>query len=88
MAMDLIVRGANLPDGRVGVDIGVRDGRIVAVEPALEAEAGQEIDATERLVTPPFIDAHFHMDATLARPLTDALPRPEQAAPFEDFYSG
>ena len=71
MAMDLIVRGANLPDGRVGVDIGVRDGLIVAVEPALEAEAGQEIDATDRLVTPPFVDAHFHMDATLTR----GLPR-------------
>ena len=71
MAMDLIVRGANLPDGRVGVDIGVQDGRIVAVEPALEAEAGQEIDATDRLVTPPFVDAHFHMDATLTR----GLPR-------------
>ena len=71
MAMDLIVRGANLPDGRVGVDIGVQDGRIVAVEPALKAEAGQEIDATDRLVSPPFVDAHFHMDATLTR----GLPR-------------
>ena len=33
MAMDLIVRGANLPDGRVGMDIGVKDSRIAAVEP-------------------------------------------------------
>ena len=87
MAMDLIVRGANLPDGRVGVDIGVQDGRIVAVEPALKAEAGQEIDATDRLVSPPFIDAHFHMDATLARALTDALPRPDQSGLlFEGIY--
>ena len=87
MAMDLIVRGANLPDGRTGVDIGVQDGRIVAVEPALKAEAGQEIDATDRLVSPPFIDAHFHMDATLARALTDALPRPDQSGLlFEGIY--
>ena len=79
MAMDLIVRGAALPDGRAGVDIGVQDGRIAAVEPALEAEAGQEIDALGRLVSPPFVDAHFHMDATLARSLTRALPESEKS---------
>ena len=75
MAMDLIVRGANLPDGRVGMDIGVKDARVAAVEPHLEAEAGQEIDATNRLVSPPFVDAHFHMDTTLTR----GLPRINQS---------
>ncbi len=63
---DLILRRATLPDGRAGLDIGIRDGRIAAVEPALAGEAGQEIDATDRLVTPPFVDAHFHMDSTLS----------------------
>ena len=61
----------NLADGRLGVDIGVKAGRIAAVEPQLKVEAKQEIDATGRLVTPPFVDAHFHMDATLSR----GLPR-------------
>ena len=75
MAMDLIVRGANLPDGRVGVDIGVKDGRIAAIAPQLQAKAPQEIDATGRLVSPPFVDAHFHMDATLTR----GLPRTNQS---------
>lgn len=63
---DLVLRRATLPDGRVGVDIGIRDGRIAAVEPDLAGEAGAEIDATGRLVTPPFVDAHFHMDSTLS----------------------
>ena len=36
MVMDLIVRSANLADGRLGVDIGVKDGRIAAVEPQLK----------------------------------------------------
>jgi cytosine deaminase len=63
--MDLILRKATLPDGREGIDIGIDDGRIVAVEPGLEATADKEIDATGRLVSPPFVDAHFHMDATL-----------------------
>lgn len=65
-AMDLVLRNANLPDGRTGIDIGVKDGRIVAVEPRLAAEADDEIDAGGRLVTPPFVDSHFHLDATLS----------------------
>jgi len=64
--MDLVLRHANLPDGRTGIDIGIEGGRIVAVEPRLAAEARQEIDASGRLVTPPFVDPHFHMDATLS----------------------
>src|SRR3984885_842418 len=64
--MDLIFRRANLPDGRNGIDIGIEGDRIVAVEPGLLATANEEIDATGRLLSPPFVDAHFHMDATLS----------------------
>ncbi len=63
---DLLLRGATLPDGRTGIDIGIKDGRIAAVEPTIAAEAGREIDARGRLVTPPFVDSHFHMDSTLS----------------------
>ncbi|MBY5336838.1 amidohydrolase family protein [Rhizobium leguminosarum] len=63
---DLIVRNANLADGRTGIDIGIQGGRIIAVEPNLQAQAQEEIDSTGRLVSPPFVDPHFHMDATLS----------------------
>ncbi|MBB4482660.1 amidohydrolase family protein [Rhizobium etli] len=63
---DLIVRNANLPDGRTGIDIGIEGDRIIAVELNLQAHAPEEIDATGRLVSPPFVDPHFHMDATLS----------------------
>ncbi|WP_206453884.1 amidohydrolase family protein [Aurantimonas marina] len=63
---DLIVTNANLPDGRTRIDIAVREGRIAAVERNIEAEAGETIDASNRLVSPPFVDPHFHMDATLS----------------------
>ncbi|MBA1345578.1 amidohydrolase family protein [Rhizobium sp. WYCCWR 11146] len=63
---DLIVRNANLPDGRTGIDIGIQGGKITAVERNLQAQAGEEIDAAGRLVSPPFVDPHFHMDATLS----------------------
>ena len=63
---DLILRNATLPDGRSGLDIGCRDGRIAAVEPGLAGTAAREIDAGGQLVSPPFIDPHFHLDATLS----------------------
>ncbi|OQP87233.1 cytosine deaminase [Rhizobium rhizosphaerae] len=63
---DLILRNANLPDGREGLDIAIRDGRIAAVERGIAAQAGAVIDASGRLVSPPFCDPHFHMDATLS----------------------
>ena len=64
--MDLIIKNANLPDGRVGIDIGIKDGKITALEVGLTAKAKKEIDASGYLVSPPFVDAHFHMDATLS----------------------
>ncbi|PQV53227.1 amidohydrolase family protein [Paraburkholderia sp. BL21I4N1] len=69
--MDLIIRRATLPPGAAPqhkhtVDIGIEAGRIVAVEPNLAAIAAEEIDAAGALVTPPFVDPHFHMDATLS----------------------
>ena len=66
MSFDLIVRNATLPDGRAGLDIAVRGGRIAAVEPEIAAEAGHTVDAGGNLVSPPFVDVHFHMDATLS----------------------
>lgn len=64
--MDLIVRNANLPDGRAGVDVGIADGRISAIAGHLATQGREEIDAGGNLLSPPFVDAHFHMDATLS----------------------
>ncbi|MGG6893058.1 MULTISPECIES: amidohydrolase family protein [Rhizobium] len=63
---DLIIRNANLPDGRKGIDIAIKDGKIAAVEALITAAGKEEIDATNRLASPPFVDPHFHMDATLS----------------------
>ncbi len=72
---DLIIRDATLADGRQHIDIGITDGRIVAVELALGANAAEVIDAAGQLVSPPFVDAHFHMDSTLSY----GLPRVNQS---------
>ncbi|MGE3833919.1 MAG: amidohydrolase family protein [Acidimicrobiia bacterium] len=63
---DLVVKGGRVLDGTGGpamvADIGIRDGRIAAIEPRLDAEAGEVIDATDRMVTPGFVDVHCHYD--------------------------
>lgn len=64
--MELIVRQARRAGaGPEPVDIAIDGGLIVAVEPHVDALADVEIEAAGRLVTPPFVDSHFHLDATL-----------------------
>jgi cytosine/creatinine deaminase len=65
MSFDIIVRNATLPDGKKA-DIGISRGLIEAVEARLDADAAEIFDAGGCLVSPPFVDAHFHMDATLS----------------------
>lgn len=62
---DLLIKGGTLPDGSVA-DIGITGDTIAEIAPALESTAKETIDATGDLVSPPFVDPHFHMDATLS----------------------
>jgi cytosine deaminase len=72
MPRDLLIRHATLPDGRTGIDLLARDGRFAAIGPALPVPDGAEVlDAGGWLFSPPFVDAHFHLDATLSH----GLPR-------------
>src|SRR6266571_5179295 len=62
-AMDLILRNARITDasGARPADIGIDQGRIVAIEPHLAAE-GREIDVKGCLVAPGLIETHIHLD--------------------------
>lgn len=73
--LDLLITHASLPDGRTDMSVAVQDGRIVAVAPGLQAPAHQTVDAASQLLSPPFCDPHFHMDATLSY----GLPRVNQS---------
>ncbi len=69
---DLFIQHARLPDGRDGIGLLVLGGRIQAVGIGLQPPAGMPVvDAQGWLLCPPFVDAHFHMDATLSQ----GLPR-------------
>ena len=64
MMFDLMVKGGVLPDG-TRADIAIKGDRIAAVG-KIDGEAREVIDACGDLVSPPFVDPHFHMDATLS----------------------
>ena len=63
---DLLISNVALPDGRTGIDVLVAGGRIVDVGPRIDAKAAESVDGEGYLLAPPFVDAHFHMDATLS----------------------
>ncbi len=59
----LILRGARLGDEIL--DFGVEDGKIGRISARIDERAEREIDAGGRLVSPPFIESHVHLDTTL-----------------------
>lgn len=67
MQYDLIIRHAQLHRHDGLVDIATKDGHFASIVGELpsDSSAFREIDAAGRLVVPPFIDAHVHLDAVL-----------------------
>lgn len=63
--LDLIIRNARIVGETETVDLGCLDGRILERTGRLNDPAREEIDAGGHLVSPPFVDSHFHMDSTL-----------------------
>ncbi|WP_404384083.1 dihydroorotase [Caenispirillum salinarum] len=60
---DLIIQNGTVmtPSGAVGADVGVRDGRIVAIGPLGTADAAEVVDASGLHVLPGVIDSQVHM---------------------------
>ena len=65
MTERLLVKNAKLRDGSV-TDILVEDGKFAKIQPGIQIEQADTIDAKEHLVSPPFCDAHLHLDAVLS----------------------
>jgi len=64
--LDLLIKNARLVGGDTTTkDIAIKDGKIADIAPNIEGDAARVLDAGGYLVTAPFVDSHFHMDATL-----------------------
>src|SRR5690625_1383268 len=64
--MDLIIRNATLRDKDSVVDIGIKDGKFIAIKENIDAYCQKEIDAEGKLVSPPFVESHVHLDSALS----------------------
>ncbi len=73
--LDLLITNASLADGRTNMSLAIQNGKFVEISAGLQTEAQETVDAMGFLVTPPFVDAHFHMDATLSY----GMPRVNQS---------
>jgi N-acyl-D-amino-acid deacylase len=67
---DVLIKNGLVVDGTGSAprpaDVGVRDGRVTALDLNLRGSAGRTIDASDRIVTPGFFDPHTHLDAQIA----------------------
>jgi N-acyl-D-aspartate/D-glutamate deacylase len=67
--LDLLIRGGEVVDGTGRparhADVGIADGRVVAIADHVDAGAARTVDADGALVTPGFVDVHTHYDAQL-----------------------
>jgi len=77
---DLIVRNAKIvtEDRQTEGDIGVKDGRIAAIEPGLKGKGAREIDAGGKFVLPGGVDSHVHVEQRSGMGVMCA----------DDFYTG
>ena len=67
---DMLIRGGTVVDGTGAppriADVAIINDQIVDVAPNIVGSATRVLDATDRVVTPGFVDIHTHLDAQLA----------------------
>ena len=65
MDASLLLRNCQLVDTDQLMDIAIADGHIQAISPDLPLTAPTELDIDGRLVSPPFVESHIHLDSVL-----------------------
>lgn len=80
MDFDLLLKSGTVvtETANLKADIGIKDGKIIAIDSTLDGEAAEVIDATDRLILPGGIDSHVH----ISQPSGDGIVM------ADDFESG
>lgn len=60
--MDLVIRNGISDSTGQPIEVGIEDGMITAVSPSPLPSARQEIDAAGMMISPAFIESHFHLE--------------------------
>ncbi|MFN3870251.1 MAG: amidohydrolase [Aquificaceae bacterium] len=67
--LDLLIKKVLLPDKKILVDVGVKDGTIVEIAKEIEKEARYIVRAEGKLIFPSFANMHTHISMSLLRGL-------------------
>ena len=59
--VDILIKRAKLRSQPQPVDIGIKDGKIAAIEPSIGGSAPVELDARGKMVTESFVNTHLHL---------------------------
>jgi cytosine/creatinine deaminase len=67
MAYDILLRGAKLIYSDLDdiIDIGIKNGIITEIASSINEKADVELDVRGKLVSPPFVESHIHLDSAL-----------------------
>ncbi len=63
--MDLLVKNVRIDDAKPLADIGIKNGKIAAIETGISGDADEVIDAGGRAAIPGLIEPHIHLDKAL-----------------------
>jgi len=69
--MDILIKKAKLQEGQELKDIAIKDGKIVAIENQIDADAARVIEANGKVLIPGLVESHIHLDKAL---IADRLP--------------
>lgn len=61
----MLIKNVHIQNAQATSDVKIEDGKFVKIAPSIQASEGERvIDASDKLLLPPFVDPHVHLDAT------------------------
>ncbi|MDJ1176782.1 cytosine deaminase [Roseofilum capinflatum] len=61
---DLVIKGGRFPGGDRR-DLAISGNQIAAIAPEINAPTQEELWVTDKLISPPFVESHIHLDSAL-----------------------